>query len=240
MPENSGRPAPLDRPCRSVPCWFHATPDHPRKRLGRGTGDCATRPEMLAFAGKTIPGACVASLLIRDLDAVLHMRLKASAAAHRRSLEEEARALLRTAVARQEAPARENLVTLARRLFGPRCSNAWSRSWTRPARLLRGRTMIRPETHDPPRHQCNFGMVKAEPDAEVTAYLEGLAPIRCLPQQSASRKFVTALPNAGRTRRDELIVRIDSLFAIRFCDSTVHAPRSMVKFVTPASLPASQ
>jgi len=61
----------------------------------------------------------VASLLIRDVDAVLHMRLKASAAAHRRSLEEEVRELLRTAVARQEAPARETLVTLARRLFGP-------------------------------------------------------------------------------------------------------------------------
>jgi plasmid stability protein len=61
----------------------------------------------------------MASLLIRDVDAVLHMRLKASAAAHRRSLEEEARELLRTAVARQEVPARESLVTLAKRLFGP-------------------------------------------------------------------------------------------------------------------------
>jgi antitoxin FitA len=60
----------------------------------------------------------VASLLIRNVDAVLHMRLKASAAAHRRSLEEEARELLRSAVARQEVPPRDNLVTLARRLFG--------------------------------------------------------------------------------------------------------------------------
>jgi plasmid stability protein len=60
----------------------------------------------------------VASLLIRNVDAALHMRLKASAAAHRRSLEEEARDLLRCAVARQEVPARDNLVTLARRLFG--------------------------------------------------------------------------------------------------------------------------
>ncbi len=59
------------------------------------------------------------SVLIRNVDDALHSRLKASAAAHRRSLEEEARELLRAAVARQEAPPRENLVSLARRLFGP-------------------------------------------------------------------------------------------------------------------------
>jgi plasmid stability protein len=61
----------------------------------------------------------MASVLIRNVDDVLHTRLKARAAAHRRSLEEEARELLRAGVARQEAPPRENLVTLARRLFGP-------------------------------------------------------------------------------------------------------------------------
>jgi plasmid stability protein len=61
----------------------------------------------------------VASLLIRDVDPVLHSRLKASAAANRRSLEEEARELLRSAIARHETPAREGLVALARRLFGP-------------------------------------------------------------------------------------------------------------------------
>jgi antitoxin FitA len=61
----------------------------------------------------------VPSLLIRDVDAVLHMRLKASASAHRRSLEEEVRELLRAAVARQEAPAKESLAGLAKRLFGP-------------------------------------------------------------------------------------------------------------------------
>jgi plasmid stability protein len=74
---------------------------------------------LLVIASKAISGGYVATLLIRDVDAVLHMRLKASAAEHRRSLEEEVRELLRTAVARQEAPARENLVALARRLFGP-------------------------------------------------------------------------------------------------------------------------
>jgi plasmid stability protein len=60
----------------------------------------------------------VASLLIRNVDDGLHMRLKASAAAHRRSLEEEVRELLRTAVARQETPPRETLAALARLLFG--------------------------------------------------------------------------------------------------------------------------
>jgi antitoxin FitA len=57
------------------------------------------------------------SVLIRNVDATLHARLKASAAAHRRSLEEEARTLLRAAVARQDTP-RESLVALSRRLFG--------------------------------------------------------------------------------------------------------------------------
>jgi plasmid stability protein len=70
---------------------------------------------------KGVFGAFMASVLIRDVDDVLHARLKASAAAHRRSLEEEARELLRAAVARQDAPPRENLVTLARRLFGRDC-----------------------------------------------------------------------------------------------------------------------
>ena len=61
----------------------------------------------------------MASVPIGNVDTVLHTRLQASAAAHRRSLEEEVRELLRTAVARQETPPRENLGALARRLFGP-------------------------------------------------------------------------------------------------------------------------
>ena len=61
----------------------------------------------------------MASVLIRHVDEALHTRLKASAAAHRRSLEEEARELLRAAVARQEAPPRANLANLAQQLFGP-------------------------------------------------------------------------------------------------------------------------
>lgn len=60
----------------------------------------------------------MSSLLIRNVDEVLHARLKAQAAAHRRSLEEEARELLRSAVARQETTSRENLADIASRLFG--------------------------------------------------------------------------------------------------------------------------
>lgn len=60
----------------------------------------------------------MASVLIRNVDEALHRRLKASAASHRRSLEEEARELLRAAVARQETSPRENLVDIAQRLFG--------------------------------------------------------------------------------------------------------------------------
>jgi plasmid stability protein len=58
------------------------------------------------------------SLLIRNVDPALHARLKARAAEHRRSLEEEARELLRAGVA-QEPGSGETLIELARRLFGP-------------------------------------------------------------------------------------------------------------------------
>ena len=60
----------------------------------------------------------MASVLIRNVDETLHARLRTRAAADHRSLEEEARELLRAAVARQEVPIRENLAALARRLFG--------------------------------------------------------------------------------------------------------------------------
>lgn len=60
------------------------------------------------------------SLLIRNVDPALYARLKEHAAAHHRSLEEDARELLRAAVARQAAATRENVVDIARRLFGPR------------------------------------------------------------------------------------------------------------------------
>ena len=61
----------------------------------------------------------MASLLIRNVDDALRARLKARAAAHRRSLEEKAGELLRAGVARDEAPSRPSLAALARQLFGP-------------------------------------------------------------------------------------------------------------------------
>jgi plasmid stability protein len=62
----------------------------------------------------------MASLLIRNVDTALHVRLKARAAAHHRSLEEEVRELLRAGLARSDsAPDRIGLPALASRLFGP-------------------------------------------------------------------------------------------------------------------------
>jgi plasmid stability protein len=61
----------------------------------------------------------VTSLLISDVDEALHTRLKASAAAHRRSLEEEARELLSLAVARRDALPQESPAVIAQRIFGP-------------------------------------------------------------------------------------------------------------------------
>jgi plasmid stability protein len=58
------------------------------------------------------------SVLIRNLDEHTHRRLKARAAANRRSLEEEARELLRQG-SFHPAPERENIADAALRLFGP-------------------------------------------------------------------------------------------------------------------------
>jgi plasmid stability protein len=62
----------------------------------------------------------VPSLLIRNVDTALHARLKEHAAAHHRSLEEEARELLRMAVAQRATTPQEHPVDIARRLFGPK------------------------------------------------------------------------------------------------------------------------
>jgi len=61
----------------------------------------------------------MASLLIRKIDDALHARLKDSAARRGRSLEQEARELLRVAVARENSGPAEPLGDLARRLFQP-------------------------------------------------------------------------------------------------------------------------
>lgn len=62
----------------------------------------------------------MSSVLIRNVDDALRAQLKARAAAHHRSLEEEIRETLRTAIARTACePAEEDLATIAARLFGP-------------------------------------------------------------------------------------------------------------------------
>ena len=58
------------------------------------------------------------SVLIRHVDDALHRRLKASAASHRRSLEEEARELLRAALARQGSHRNESVADIVERLLG--------------------------------------------------------------------------------------------------------------------------
>ena len=64
------------------------------------------------------PGDAMASLLIRKVDPALHARLKARAADHRRTLEEEARELLRAAMARSEDETGQSLLDAAERWFG--------------------------------------------------------------------------------------------------------------------------
>jgi antitoxin FitA len=58
----------------------------------------------------------VASITIRNLDETLKARLRVRAAHHGRSMEEEARQILRRALAEQ--PAAGNLAELAEALFG--------------------------------------------------------------------------------------------------------------------------
>jgi plasmid stability protein len=62
----------------------------------------------------------MASLAIRNLDEVLTQRLRMRAAEQGRSMEEEARVLLREALAEAPKSRPAHLVDLARSLFGPR------------------------------------------------------------------------------------------------------------------------
>jgi len=61
----------------------------------------------------------MATLLIRKIDDALHARLKDRALQRGHSLEEEARELLRLAVAREDATPAEPLGDFARHLFEP-------------------------------------------------------------------------------------------------------------------------
>ena len=60
----------------------------------------------------------MASLLIRKLDDRIKSRLRGRAAQHGRSMEEEAREILRSALLQAQAP-QENLAAAIRRRFAP-------------------------------------------------------------------------------------------------------------------------
>lgn len=60
----------------------------------------------------------MASITIRDLDEALKARLRVQAATHGRSMEEEARDILRTALNREAAPP-ANLAAAIRARFAP-------------------------------------------------------------------------------------------------------------------------
>ena len=59
----------------------------------------------------------MASITIRNLDDDVKTRLRMRAAEHQRSMEEEARLILRDAVARKQDP--RNLASIVRSHFGP-------------------------------------------------------------------------------------------------------------------------
>ncbi len=62
----------------------------------------------------------MASITIRSLDDDLKARLRVRAAQHGRSMEEEARQVLREALEVERAAPKPHLVDLAQSLFGPR------------------------------------------------------------------------------------------------------------------------
>jgi len=63
--------------------------------------------------------AAVATLVIRNVENELHARLKAQATAHRRSMEEEARVLLRQGLAAAPVDQPHRFVQAMRALFEP-------------------------------------------------------------------------------------------------------------------------
>lgn len=61
----------------------------------------------------------MATLTIRNLDDRLKTKLRIRAAEHGKSMEEEAREILRVSLAGSAANSSESLADIARRLFGP-------------------------------------------------------------------------------------------------------------------------
>jgi antitoxin FitA len=64
-------------------------------------------------------GRPLATLVIRNVDDALHLRLKACAAAQGRSMEEEARQVLREGLAAEPLPEGATLASAMRALFEP-------------------------------------------------------------------------------------------------------------------------
>ena len=78
--------------------------------------DCSAIVAMIARPGNW-ENANLASITIRNLDDDVKTRLRVRAAQHHRSMEEEARSILREAVGRK--PSSRNLAEITRSYFGP-------------------------------------------------------------------------------------------------------------------------
>jgi len=75
---------------------------------------------MLSLMALKSSGSPMASITIRSLDDSLKTRLRVRAAQHGRSMEEEARVLLRDALSAPRQAAPPHLLEVAQRLFGKR------------------------------------------------------------------------------------------------------------------------
>jgi len=78
--------------------------------------DCSAIVAMIARPGNW-ENTNMASITIRNLDDDVKTRLRVRAAQHHRSMEEEARSILREAVGRK--PSSRNLAEITRSYFGP-------------------------------------------------------------------------------------------------------------------------
>ena len=175
----------------------------------------------------------MASVLIRNVDEDLHKRLKASAASHRRSLEEEARELLRAAVARQETRSRENIADIAQRLFGrehgvdldiPPARKSSQEHATglleRGARRV-GTSVILLDTN------IISDLVRQAPDPAVLSYVRALAPDTVFTAAvcEAEVRYGLARMPVGQ-KRERLVERINALFGTGFQDQIIPFDRA--------------
>ncbi len=78
--------------------------------------DCSAIIATIELGGDS-EGVVMASITIRNLDEEVKTRLRVRAAEHHRSMEEEARLILREAVGRK--PTSRNLAEITRSFFGP-------------------------------------------------------------------------------------------------------------------------